>query len=511
MFTKYTTAKAAMGIFLALAICIFTIMGCSGDGGNASSVTNPPAEGARTAAGIFFVFGPVHNATVQVIDVAKGVIASGVTGPDGRFSFPYDGKATGYYQITGGTDVATGLSVSGPFYGPLGTTAVGPLSTLANLGWPNITDAQIYNLAEIPIAARTWQSIATLTDPSNILALKLGYVRIELAAECLSVFVVDDNTGAFGDRKGLYREMAYRYLASLSKDSMAAYLVSLDAPDSTMDQPHANLVAGLVRELLDQVGLARNNGDLGSIFRVCQQYVLPALADFRDGKSGAADALTNLTANLHTLIYGGGSVNHAPVATNGSVSTNQGVAVSGTMSATDADSDAMNFTITTSPLHGTATITNAATGAYSYSPTAGYTGADTFSFTATDSHGSVSNVATITATINGVGPNPATYTLTTSGSVLTFGRSLRLVGPWVGNTDDGAGWSLASAKPASNTLNLAAFAGQVLIGGAYETDGSVTSYTAWKAAVPTAVESLGAGDHFVVTVAANGNITLGRH
>jgi uncharacterized protein YegL len=51
--------------------------------------------------------------------------------------------------------------------------------------------------------------------------------------------------------------------------------------------------------------------------------------------------------------------------------------------------------------HGTVVITNAATGAYTYTPNAGYTGADSFNYTLTDGDG---DVATATANITISGP-----------------------------------------------------------------------------------------------------------
>ena len=58
----------------------------------------------------------------------------------------------------------------------------------------------------------------------------------------------------------------------------------------------------------------------------------------------------------------------------------------------------MTFAVATNGTKGVATITNTATGAYSYVPNAGMTGTDTFTFTASD--GSLtSNLGTITVTI----------------------------------------------------------------------------------------------------------------
>ncbi|QJW83469.1 tandem-95 repeat protein [Ramlibacter terrae] len=75
-----------------------------------------------------------------------------------------------------------------------------------------------------------------------------------------------------------------------------------------------------------------------------------------------------------------------------------GGAVTGTLTATDA-ADGMaapNFTVTGAAAHGTATI-NASTGAWTYTPTADYNGADSFTVSVTDDDGNTSTqVITLT-------------------------------------------------------------------------------------------------------------------
>jgi hypothetical protein len=54
------------------------------------------------------------------------------------------------------------------------------------------------------------------------------------------------------------------------------------------------------------------------------------------------------------------------------------------LAATDIDSSSLTYSIVTQPSHGTVTITNTATGAYKYTPSANYNGADSFTFKAND-------------------------------------------------------------------------------------------------------------------------------
>ncbi len=128
---------------------------------------------------------------------------------------------------------------------------------------------------------------------------------------------------------------------------------------------------------------------------------------------------TNLIANIVTPSGGGGGV-AAPTASNGSVTTAENTAVSGTLSASGPSGAALTFAIVAQPANGSVTLTNSSTGAFTYTPNSGFSGTDSFTFDASDS-GGTSNTATETVTVNAVstGPCPtgyATYTGTLSGS-----------------------------------------------------------------------------------------------
>ena len=87
-------------------------------------------------------------------------------------------------------------------------------------------------------------------------------------------------------------------------------------------------------------------------------------------------------------------VNQAPVATAQSVTTNENVAVAITLSATDVDGDTLTYAVVGSPSHGTLSGTAPN---LTYTPTANYQGADSFTFKASD--GSLtSNPATVSIT-----------------------------------------------------------------------------------------------------------------
>jgi len=101
-------------------------------------------------------------------------------------------------------------------------------------------------------------------------------------------------------------------------------------------------------------------------------------------------------AELWSLPIGG--LNFAPSATSTTFSTGADTPVSSALPASDPDGSPLSFSIVTNGTKGSAAITNAATGAFSYTPNAGATGTDSFSFKVSDGQ-LESNVATVTITI----------------------------------------------------------------------------------------------------------------
>ena len=94
------------------------------------------------------------------------------------------------------------------------------------------------------------------------------------------------------------------------------------------------------------------------------------------------------------------AANTAPVANSGSLYPLKDATAYGTLTATDADGDTLTYSLVSNGSLGTATITDASTGAFQYVPNAGVTGSDSFTFKASDAF-TDSNVATITVDISG--------------------------------------------------------------------------------------------------------------
>lgn len=96
--------------------------------------------------------------------------------------------------------------------------------------------------------------------------------------------------------------------------------------------------------------------------------------------------------------------NTAPVASNGTLALVKNTPQSGMLVASDADGDALTFSIVGNAKKGVVAIDDASTGAYTYTPSADAYGSDSFTFKANDGMAN-SNVATVSVTIQ---PGPAT-------------------------------------------------------------------------------------------------------
>ncbi|HET7674188.1 MAG TPA: Ig-like domain-containing protein, partial [Gammaproteobacteria bacterium] len=111
-------------------------------------------------------------------------------------------------------------------------------------------------------------------------------------------------------------------------------------------------------------------------------------------------ALDSNTATITVTV-----TNAAPVATDVALTAHENEAVNGTLPASDANGDALKFALGTAPAHGTAKITDANTGAFTYTPAADFTGNDSFTFAANDGAAN-SNAATVTITVLAVSAPP---------------------------------------------------------------------------------------------------------
>jgi VCBS repeat-containing protein len=134
-----------------------------------------------------------------------------------------------------------------------------------------------------------------------------------------------------------------------------------------------------------------------------------------DAATGHADASTGGEHDAS----GSSARNHGPKATAHKFSTAEDTALTGTVTASDADHDTLTFAVVTEPAHGALDL-EADTGDFTYMPDANYRGSDSFEFQASDGDAD-SNTAQISITITSVDDAPSAVddeaTLAEGGSV----------------------------------------------------------------------------------------------
>lgn len=114
-----------------------------------------------------------------------------------------------------------------------------------------------------------------------------------------------------------------------------------------------------------------------------------------DGTATSAAATVSITVT---------SVNDLPVAASVSISTDEDTPFAGTLTASDADGDALTFVLSTPAAHGTVSIN--ADGTFSYTPDANFHGTDSFTFVVNDGQAD-SLPATVSITVVTVNDVPA--------------------------------------------------------------------------------------------------------
>ena len=95
--------------------------------------------------------------------------------------------------------------------------------------------------------------------------------------------------------------------------------------------------------------------------------------------------------------------NIPPVAKSQSVTTTSDTPASITLDASDKDGDTLTYAIESFPTHGSLSSLDKDSGSVTYTPDRGYTGSDSFTFTASDDT-STSNTAKVSITVNSVTP-----------------------------------------------------------------------------------------------------------
>ncbi|MBK9081559.1 MAG: tandem-95 repeat protein [Rhizobiales bacterium] len=196
---------------------------------------------------------------------------------------------------------------------------------------------------------------------------------------------------------------------------------------------------------------------------------------------GVANGGVDTDQSPNTITFDVTPVNDAPVASAPPATTAEDTPVSGAITASDVDGDALSFATTTPPAHGTVTV-DPATGAYTYTPDPNYNGPDSFVVTVSDGNGGVTTV-TVPVTVTPVNDAPVA-----SAPPATTAEDTPVTGAITASDVDGDTLSFTTTTPPAH--------------------GTVTVDPATGAYTYTPDPNYAGPDSFVVTVSdGNGGVT----
>lgn len=321
----------------------------------------------------FSLTGNVLNGTASV--GSNGIYTftptAGFSGPAG---FEYEAIDSNGCSATGAVDI----TVASPIISPtainscLFDSVFGDLAPLVTSGFP----PYVFSLTGLPVGG--------------------------------DVTVNEDGSYEFTPNFGFSGPGGFDYVVTDSNDCVSTGNVSINVDSlSTNATSVQTCNQALTGTLLDYV-----NGGTGplvfeQVALSCGEVTVNADGSFiytaPIGFTGPCTIFYNVSDSLGCFSSGSLTV-VANLATEVLDSTNTlclGGSVSGTLADLIVGSPQPPFTfaIVTQPIHGTISNFNSSTGAYTYTPSAGYIGTDSFQFQLTDGNDCVSNIGTVTITV----------------------------------------------------------------------------------------------------------------
>jgi hypothetical protein len=140
-----------------------------------------------------------------------------------------------------------------------------------------------------------------------------------------------------------------------------------------------------------------SHGSLGTINQVTGQVSYTPNSGYT-GMDSFTYRATNASGTSSTMTVSI-AVNSPPACEDAYLMMAEGQSATATMSCVDSAGATLNYSIVSAPSHGTLGLLHQSTGEVSYTPNAGYSGTDSFTYEATSANGT-SNVSTMHITVN---------------------------------------------------------------------------------------------------------------
>ena len=179
----------------------------------------------------------------------------------------------------------------------------------------------------------------------------------------------------------------------VTTDSDTSAPITLDATDKDGDS------------LTYSLGTTPNHGSLSSFDKDTGSVVYNPKSGYTGSDSftftTSDESSTSNTAKVSIIVNPVTHINSPPVAESQDVTTNRDTSAPITLDATDKDGDSLTYSLGTTPNHGSLSPFDEDTGSVVYNPINGYTGSDSFTFTAND-ESSTSNTAKVSITVSPV-------------------------------------------------------------------------------------------------------------
>jgi hypothetical protein len=219
---------------------------------------------------------------------------------------------------------------------------------------------------------------------------------------------------------------------SVSDGALSAHATVSITVNAVNDKPVLNTIASQSVEETSTLTFTAAGSDIDEDALTFSAADLPSGATFENGtftwtptwvQAGSYSVAISVNDGNETVsqvvAITVSNLNRAPVADAQSVTTNEDNAVAITLTGSDPDGEALTYTVTAEPAHGTLSGTAPN---LTYTPDANYNGSDAFTFSVSD--GALSAHATVSITVNAVNDKPVLNTIASQSveetSTLTF-------------------------------------------------------------------------------------------